>query len=272
MGLGISQRIIELMNGEISVESKIGEGSVFKFVIEMEPVDALDSHSKQPSKKVIGLDVDQPEVRILIVEDNDDNRLLLTSLLKSIGLKTKEATNGFDGIEICKSWGPDLVLMDMRMPEMDGYEATRRIKNFTDTKIPVVIAVTASAFKEDIKKVLSVGCDDFIRKPIQENEIFEALVKHLGVKFTYEETKESIDYDSVKSGIDQKLTKKDLLALPKSMLKRVEEAAMKLDLDTILLLTVEIRQQGYGSIAAKLANLAKDYRFNIIKGLIKPAR
>ena len=268
LGLSISRKLIQLMNGDIIVESEIGKGSVFQFEITIEPLKDLDDESEQLNKNVVGLAENQPEFRVLVIEDNDENRLYLYNLLKLVGIRVREASNGFDGIEICKNWQPDLIFMDMRMPDLDGYEVTRKIKTSEATKIPVIIAVTASVFEEDRKKVMLAGCDDFIRKPIKESLIFEALSKYLGVKFIYDEINASIAKKTVNSKHLKKLTKEDLLVLSENVLQELQEASTRLDMENVLLLAEKIRTQGHHRIADKLEKLTKDCNLDIIKNLI----
>ena len=140
---------------------------------------------RQPRQRVIGLEPGQPSYRILIVEDRLENRRLLVKLLEPIGFEVREAVNGQEGVEIWEAWDPHLVWMDMRMPVMDGYEATKRIKSTTKGQATVVVALTASVFEEQRTVVLSAGCDDFVRKPFRDKDIFDVLHRHLGVRFLY---------------------------------------------------------------------------------------
>ena len=140
---------------------------------------------RQPRQRVIRLEPGQPSYRILIVEDRLENRRLLVKLLEPIGFEVREAVNGQEGVEIWEAWDPHLVWMDMRMPVMDGYEATKRIKSTTKGQATVVVALTASVFEEQRTVVLSAGCDDFVGKPFRDKDIFDVLHRHLGVRFLY---------------------------------------------------------------------------------------
>ena len=140
-----------------------------------------------PAQRVLGLQPDQPIYRLLVAEDDETNRRLLVRLLRPLGFEVQEVVNGQEAIEVWQCWEPHLIWMDMRMPVMDGYEATRRIKAAPGGKDTVIIALTASAFEEDREKILAAGCDDFMRKPFREEEMFDLLAKHLGVRYVYEE-------------------------------------------------------------------------------------
>ncbi|GAG05188.1 unnamed protein product, partial [marine sediment metagenome] len=107
--------------------------------------------------------------------------------LQPLGFEIQEARNGNEAIKIWDEWDPHLIFMDMRMPVLDGYEATRHIKSTTKGQATVIVALTASALEEDREVILSEGCDAYIRKPFTETELFEILSKHLGVRYVYGE-------------------------------------------------------------------------------------
>ena len=148
--------------------------------------DTILIQNQAQSRRIIALAPHQPNYRILVVDDHDYNRKLLVKIITAIGFEVQEANNGQDAIEIWNSYSPHLIWMDMRMPIMDGSEATQRIKATTKGQATVVIAITASALEEEKTMILSIGCDDFVRKPFQEKTIFEIMAKHLAVSYVYE--------------------------------------------------------------------------------------
>lgn len=190
LGLRISQKFVEILGGEITVESEVGKGSCFSFAIPVSLDEVTQMVISADISQVSGLAPGQPSYRILIVEDNPMNCLLLSTLLNETGFEVKVAENGKDGIEIWQEWHPNLIFMDMQMPILDGYEATQRIrefeKNFTpdNPHIPIV-AITASGFAEQRQECLAAGCDDFISKPFQREEVLETLSIFLGVEYAY---------------------------------------------------------------------------------------
>ncbi len=196
LGLPISRQFVTLMGGELSVHSEVGQGSVFRFSIpvRLAEADEVAVNGAQPQRRVLGIEAEQhaPDggpFRLLIVEDQAANRDVLVKLLTPFGFEVQCAVNGKEGIAYWEQWQPHLIWMDMRMPVMDGYEATRQIKAKAQAagREVVVVALTASAFEEDRDAILGAGCDDFVRKPFRENDIFDVLTRHLGVRFTYEE-------------------------------------------------------------------------------------
>ncbi len=188
LGLSICRAYVGLLGGTIAVKSEPGKGSVFSFDIRVEAASETSMAPAPSSRRITGLVPGQPLFRILIAEDKDSNRDLLMKLLVPLGFDVRGAKNGAECVSLWESWEPHLIWMDMRMPVMDGYEATRRIKSTVKGQATVIIALTASAFERDKRVILSDGCDDFVRKPFVEEEIYGMLEKHLGVKFSVEDT------------------------------------------------------------------------------------
>ncbi|WP_081470833.1 PocR ligand-binding domain-containing protein [Methylomonas methanica] len=186
LGLAIVREYVELMGGKIAVRSKPEEGTVFTLTIPVltieQPLVGLNTANQA---KVIGLQAGQPEYRILIVEDQKENRILLKRLLENVGFVVSLATNGLEGVEQFQSFHPHFIWMDMRMPVMDGLEATKKIRALDGGQQVKIATLTASAFTEQRDEMLASGSDDFLRKPYRPDEIFDCLTKHLGVKFVY---------------------------------------------------------------------------------------
>jgi signal transduction histidine kinase/CheY-like chemotaxis protein len=260
LGLAISHMIVHLLGGDLTVCSTVGQGSVFKFDIQVQCAAVADVPVSQPRQRVIGLEPDQPSYRILIVEDRLENRRLLVKLLEPIGFEVREAVNGQEGIEIWEAWDPHLVWMDMRMPVMDGYEATKRIKSTTKGQATVVVALTASVFEEQRTVVLSAGCDDFVRKPFRDKDIFDVLHRHLGVRFLYagqDQETATPRHDSM----PKDLTPTALRNLPAQWLSDMHQAANRADMDRMLSLLTDI-ETDYAQLAQELQTLIQDFRLD----------
>ncbi|MGV8121522.1 MAG: PocR ligand-binding domain-containing protein [Candidatus Xenobiia bacterium LiM19] len=183
LGLAISKQFVEFIGGQIGVVCESGRGAVFHFEIPVGIVQVEAIPSELHSVSVTGLAEGQPLYRILIVEDHPDGRLLLHRLLEPVGLELREAVNGQEAVEIFTQWRPHLIFMDIRMPVMDGLEAIRRIKATGITTR--IVALTAHALEDEKREILAAGCDDFIRKPYRETEVFETLAKQLSIRFKY---------------------------------------------------------------------------------------
>ena len=267
LGLAITRRFVQLMGGDISVMSELGKGSLFKFNIPLEVVDKVDVISRQSHNRIIGLESGQPIYRLLIVDDKLENRLLLKKLLLAIGLtELQEAANGQEAVEIFKQWQPHLIWMDMRMPVMSGYEATRRIKATEAAQTPSIkiIAVTASAFDEEKEKVLASGCDEFLRKPYRETEIFDIMGRHLGMRYQYEEQPVVTDDPTITSAA---LNINDLAILPDALRIELHQAVISLDMEETTAIIGKVQELDV-QLAARLQTLSDHFEFDKLVALL----
>ncbi|MEG4427909.1 MULTISPECIES: AAA family ATPase [unclassified Microcoleus] len=253
LGLTISRQFVRLMGGEITVIShgkaftpgmplkeflEDTTGTTFKFDIPVGIADASTIQNQPQSRRVVALAPNQPQYRILVVDDRDYNRQLLVKLLKPVGFEVQEASNGIEALAIWDSYSPHLIWMDMRMPVMDGYEATKRIKGTIKGQATAVIAITASVWEEEKAVILSAGCDDFVRKPFHTEAIFDIMTKHLGVLYIYQEQ----ELPSPPSNVTgESLNFTDLLAaMSKEWIVKLYEAAMDADAELVCQLLEEI--------------------------------
>ncbi len=187
LGLTITREYARLMGGDIEITSAPDAGSTFRIDVAVAVGRPEDAVRAGAGRRVRRLAPDAGHSRVLVVDDNPDNRTILCQQLAAVGFNTREARNGLEAVNLAASWLPHLVLMDIRMPVMDGLEATRRIKaSTTGSDIPVV-AVSASVFEEDRDAVHASGCDDFLRKPVHVNRLLDVIRHHLDVRFEYED-------------------------------------------------------------------------------------
>jgi signal transduction histidine kinase/DNA-binding NarL/FixJ family response regulator len=279
LGMPISREFVRMMGDDLTVSSEVGVGTLFQFDVPVEVVDAAEVESAPPPRRVVGLEPGQraPDggpYRLLVVEDVDANRTLLVEILQSRtdptgdqGFEVREAINGQEAVQIWEEWKPHLIWMDMRMPVMNGLEATRRIKaQAGDQPIPIIVALTASPLEEERETILSEGCDDFIRKPIHEADIFDTLTKHLGVRFVYEEIDEEIELEKLEIAT----LKPQVSDLPPTLLADLEHATVVGDMTQILNLIDQIRPHN-AAVADALKRLAGDFEFAQMLALIREA-
>ena len=272
LGLPISQKFVQLMGGQLTVRSTLGQGTHFSFVLPVGVGELVDFHCQEgPLRHAIGLAPGQPTYRLLVVEDRWENRKLLVTMLEPLGFEVREASNGQDAIALWESWEPHLIWMDMRMPVMDGYEATKQIKRQLKGQATVIIALTASTFEEDRNSILAAGCDDFLRKPFQETMLLEKLAKHLGVQYLYEEENDKDEIgreetrDYLLSAAEMNLS---LEQMPVEWLLDIRQAAAQVDADLLLDLIAKIPQEK-SAMAHTLMDLVKKFRFDKILALIR---
>jgi len=266
LGLSLSRKFVQLMGGDITAKSELGHGTTFMFDIQVGVVDTKECDKKWSTRHVIALEPGQPRYRLLIADDKPDNRKVLVKFLSPFDFECREASNGREAIEIWEQWKPHLIWMDMHMPVLDGYEATKRItheelrmKDEGLERKTIIIAVTASSFEEERAVVLSAGCDDFLRKPFKEAEIFEMLSQHLGVRFVYKE--------ETQSTIDKVLTPEALAALSAEWLGTLEKSAERADILLLSKVIEQIREHD-AVLAGALAQLADNFEYDEILALL----
>ncbi|MFB2938686.1 PAS domain S-box protein [Aerosakkonemataceae cyanobacterium BLCC-F154] len=268
LGLAISRKFVQLMEGDIIVKSRLNEGSIFRFDIRVKLGSATDIPTDKPIPRVIDLAPNQPKYRILIVDEVEDNRLLLHQLLAPLKWEIKESENGLEAVKEWEIWQPHLIWMDMRMPVMDGYEATKIIKSKPKGKNTIIIAVTASALEEDRSLVLAAGCDDFVRKPFREATIWETMAKHLGLRYIYEN--EKVNNKNEISNPQFNLTSEALQVMPLAWISQLHQASVSGD-DTVADELIKQIPENYASLANALSSLIDKYRLDTISDLTKAA-
>jgi PAS domain S-box-containing protein len=258
LGLAISYKFVQLMGGNLTAESQLGLGTTFIFTIPMQVVDQIEETNTAQSSTVIALAPGQRTYRILVVDDKEVNRLLLIKMLQPLGFQVKEAANGREAIALWESWEPHLIWMDMRMPVMDGYEATKYIKSQVKGSATAIIALTASVLEEEKAIVLSAGCDDFIRKPFREATIFEEMSKHLGVQYIYADNSQA---NQITHPSKLSLTINSFQGLPAQWLAQVKDACINLD-DQLLLELVSQLPSDKSDLAETLTNMIDNFEID----------
>ena len=271
LGIPISQKFVNMMGGELTVESEVGRGTIFRFDVEVEVVDGADEAAPEADLKVIGLEPGQENVRILVVEDNKLSRKLLVTLLSKVGFEVRDASDGKEAVEVWQEWQPHLIWMDLRMPILDGYEATEKIRSLSrdsasdgDTKI---VALTASAFEENKARAYASGCDDFVRKPFRESEIFKVMARHLGVRYVYGDVVESAPTSAPVDFLNNSDLAGQVSDLPEELVTQLAAATELCDADRIDQIIAEIKKSNR-ALAEALSRLSGKFDYDRIMQLI----
>jgi PAS domain S-box-containing protein len=262
LGLAISREFVRLMGGEITVSSQVGKGSVFVIQLPLTEGEAQAVQAKEKPRQVLKLHPGQATCRVLIADDVEDNRQLLAQLLDPVGFEVRLAANGAEAVQEFEEWRPHLILMDFRMPVMDGHEAIRRIRAMAGGEGPKIIAVTASAMDENRQELMAIGADDFISKPFREAELFQKIHAHLGVNYLYAE--EPADTAPAEAS---ELAPESLEGWPQDLIQPMREAVITADLDQLLVMIQEVEARD-PRVAHALRRLAEGFQYEKLLDLL----
>lgn len=186
LGLSITYNLVELLNGEINVDSETDKGTEFLIRIPVSMFRNVDTDKNKVSKKIKSISPLTKSCKILVADDSFENREILASILEKIGVNVLKANDGQQALDMIQVYKPDLIFMDIRMPVMDGLEATKILKNDARFKDIPIVAVTAGAFTEEKEQILAAGIDSYIIKPFKSDVIFEKIKTLLDVEYEYE--------------------------------------------------------------------------------------
>lgn len=265
LGLAISQKFIQLMGGNIQVESELGVGSNFWFELDLPASQEWEKASLSDRRRqIIGIKGATPKV--LIVDDKLENRSVIVNLLTPIGCEVIEADNGKEGWEKVQESQPDVVITDLVMPVMDGFEMMRWIQMDEELKQnTVVIASSASVFEFDQQQSLEAGGDDFLPKPIQASELLNKLQKYLNLEWVYQETIESASRET------RAITEGEIIPPPLEELQSLYNLAMKGHFKGIIKQAKLIQQRSPNFVlfTQKVEELARDFQDKEIQEFIQ---
>ncbi|ARV62613.1 serine/threonine protein kinase [Nostocales cyanobacterium HT-58-2] len=273
LGLAISRQLVQMMGGELRVKSTLGKGSIFWLDLDLSEVSPETDINRVDEGNIISFVGSKRKV--LVVDDQWANRSVLVNLLQPLGFEVTEATDGLDALNKVRELQPDVILMDLVMTVMDGFEATRRLRMLPDFKKVVVIAVSASVFEWDRKQSREVGCNDFLPKPIQKLELLEKLRVHLGLEWVYEEhlsTEELSTPHADGYGTDVSVRNQySLVAPPAEELAVLLDLAMRGDLRGITERAAQLQElnEQWVPFATHLRQLAKGFKGKQILEFLK---
>lgn len=256
LGLSISRQLVRMMGGEIQVRSVLGQGTVFWFDLPLAEIRDLPE----------SLWIDRPIVgyvgarrKILVIDDKAANRTVLSSLLQPLGFEVAEAVDGAEGLQLAQQWRPDVILMDLVMPVMDGFEATRQIRQSPDLKETIVIATSASVFGFDQEASQKVGCNAFVAKPIREPDLLSQLQTCLHLSWIYETPPERLSHSLDLPHPDLTVA---IVPPPIAELQILTDLAMQGDIQGILEQTAQLDASNpqCAAFTMQLRQLAREFK------------
>ena len=267
LGLAISLKMIGLMNSQIEVISEVGKGSTFWFEIEVPTATNWATASRSAQQGMIST-YQGHRRKVLIVDDKWQNRSVIVNLLQPIGFDVVEASNGEEGLELSDQLQLDLIITDLVMPEMHGFDLLKQLRQSPRTKDVVVIASSASVFEIDQFKSLDAGADAFLPKPVQADTLFDLIQKHLSLEWIYEQNVMIQRYDH------RRLLETDfneLLPPPIEILNHLYDLTQDGDFDAVSTEAEKLQKDHpkYREFAQKLKTLADDCQLEQVETLLK---
>jgi len=262
LGLAISQKIVAMMGSQLHVESTLGKGSRFWFDVELpagETEVAAEERVKL-AKNIVGFKGEKR--KILLVDDYSLNRSFLANLLGKIGFEISEASNGQEGLDKAATFQPDLIITDLVMPVMDGFEMTQRLRASSQFQDMILIASSASVFEFDQRKSRQAGCNDFIPKPVETDLLLSKLQEYLQLDWIYDELSETQA---------QETDRVEMVVPPPVELKALFKAARIGDVEEVEAEAHRIKQleDKYLPFTDKLLSLAQEFEIDEILKLVK---
>jgi len=252
LGLAISKRIVELMGSTIQVQSEMNVGSIFWFDANISPADEWVKTSQIDDRgQIIGIKDRQP--KIVVIDDKWANRSVISNLLSPIGFEVSEANDGQQGWEKILEVQPDLIVTDLLMPELDGFELIKLVRESENFKDLIIIVCSASVFETDQYRSLEAGANAFIAKPVQATELLQKLQQYLELEWVYEANEAPLAIGSDTN---------ELISPPATSMEILYELAMKGNFREIVQQAVLLEQidPKYIPFAKRLHQMAKDFQ------------
>lgn len=273
LGLAITKKIVQMMAGELQVESSPHQGSLFRLVLTLsQSSENLTYTSRQSSSRLMGFHGEKN--RILVVDDRWENRSVIVNLLKPLGFDILEASHGQEALEKARDFKPHLIITDLVMPVMDGFEMSRRFRQIPEFQDIILIATSASVFAHDRQNSQAAGCNEFLPKPIKIKELLAKIKQHLNLEWIYEEVAvcENLDESESPRSLSSFLPKDLMTVPPVEELKQLLNLVQTGDIDGIQEEARRIQKSDkqYEDFALTILYLAQEFEERKIFKLLQP--
>jgi PAS domain S-box-containing protein len=268
LGLAISRKFVHMMGGEIQVASELGRGTTFRFTVLLGLAEPALVKPETDERRVVRVVGGSGSLRILIADDNPENSEVLQQTLEGVGFETWVVHDGETAVNVFAAWHPRVVLMDLRMPGLNGYDAIRRIRQLQQGAPVAIIAVTASVFEEDRQQVFDAGGDDFLGKPLRDATLFAKLKEYTGVEYEYGEGPSPAAAERPPRAI----TSRDVAAaLPPAICGNLRSASLSADFYAIIAMLDEVAAHA-PDVAAALRSRVDNFDYAGVIELLEPAK
>ena len=237
LGLAISRQFARLLGGDVTVTSEVGRGSCFHVEVSLGKSEAEPAPVESPSQRVIGIKPTAVPCRVLVVDDQPENRRVMSEMLEAVGYLIREANNGAEAVASFPEWSPHAILMDMLMPGVGGADAIRQIRAMPQGRAPFILAVSASAFAENREQAIAAGADDFLSKPFREADLLERLRVRLGIEYISVPVPPSRTPGAV---VNPTSASHALAKLPAPLRDQLHKAAIHADYDCLMALADQL--------------------------------
>ncbi|MEH1785863.1 ATP-binding protein [Nostoc sp.] len=270
LGLAISQQIVSLMGSTLNVESHLGQGSTFWFEVELpEAKEWATTLRTTKQGKILGFEGSKRKV--LAVDDRWENRSVLVSLLEPLGFAVIAVSNGREGLEKAKEIHPDLIITDLMMPEMDGYEMLRELRQIPELQNIPAIASSASVFESNQNESITAGADAFLPKPVEASALLKLLEKYLNLKWIYEQNSIAVEPISANSEAISSSTPDEIISPTDEVLSQLHTLALQGRLMAIeqQIKTLEKTDERYQPFVKAVREYADNFQIEKIRTFIE---
>jgi signal transduction histidine kinase/DNA-binding response OmpR family regulator len=272
LGLAISQKIVEMMGSTIQVKSQLGEGSVFWFDVDLETTQEwLETLRVVSTGTIVGFRGNKQ--KILVVDDRWENRSVLFNLLAPLGFQLAEASDGREGLEKATEFNPDLIITDLIMPVMDGFEMIRKIRKSSRLHNVAIITSSASVLKTDQYKTIDAGANEFLPKPVEAEALLEMLRIHLDLEWIYEQpTPESeTDEKAIAKQETSESSPGEIVPPEASTLEQLYDRARKGSLDELIEIAKSLEQLDakFTPFAQEIYQLAEAFQIKKVQQFLE---